>query len=210
VRKHARIPTPGTTCDPMLNAAHWHQMDLMPGATMREAGFPEHRLLGNVSNGCTNPPMPGPRAGYEVLRPEHPLFRGPRSIQTTGVFAPDAAGYETDLSSRSMLERFGPISVGQYPPRDGSVPPRLEDAFDAGLTILARAKLPGSSLIDYSNNWFPGEMWSEMLIWQRPGHGVVFSTGSVVSSEILLVDRNFSDFMRNVLDYVGVSSTSPS
>jgi len=207
VRKHARETTPGTTCDPMFNAAHHHQMDLLPGSTMREAGFPEHRLLCNVSNGYTDPPLNGPRFGYEVLAPSHTLFQSPRAIETAGNFAPDAAGYETDVSSRSMLQRYGPIQLPMYPPRDGAGHPRLEDNFDEGVTVLARSKLSPAGIIDYDNRFVPGqEMWSEMLVWERPGMGLVFSTGSVWSSDSLLTDENFSDFMKNVFEFLGLET----
>jgi len=45
-----------------------------------------------------------------------------------------------------------------------------------------------------------------MLVWQRPGMGVVFSTGSVLSSETLLTDANFSNFMLNVLNFAGLET----
>ena len=207
VRKHARMVTAGTDFDAMHNAAHWHQIDLLPGATLREGGWPEHGLIGNVTNGSTNPPLNGPLASYAVLHPQHPLFHEPRVIDTNGKFAIDGAGYETDLSSRSMLEFFGPLTVNQYPPRDGSAPPRLEDAFDAGTIVLARAVIPESNLLDYNNSWYEenlGDMFSEIVLWERPAHGLVFSTGSVLSCHSLLRDDNFSNFMLNVLDRMGV------
>jgi hypothetical protein len=210
VRKHSRVkmpatPTPSTTCDPMVNAAHWHQMDHLPGATMREAGWPESSLVGSMTNGWTDPPLQGPRTGYRVLAPGHWVFHQPRPVDTAFPFAKDAAGYETDLSVRSMLEAHGRPALPMYPARDGSPPPALDSAFDAGLVVLARAILPGSVVLDYDSAWFKGEMWSEMILWERPGHGIVFAAGSVLSSHVLLTDEHFSNMVRNVLDRMGIS-----
>ena len=96
---------------------------------MREAGWPEWNLLGGATNGWTLPPLDGPRAGYEVLAPEHWAFRDPRPVATGFPFAPDAAGYETDLSIRSMFERFGRGKMTRYPARTAaSAEP--EEGFD--------------------------------------------------------------------------------
>src|SRR5205814_1874682 len=111
------------------------------GTTMREAGWPEWNLLGGATNGWTLPPLDGPRAGYEVLAPNHWAFRHPRPVETTYPFAPDAAGYETDLSIRSMFERFGRGRMSRYPARNAApptswVPAEPADGFDEGLVIL--------------------------------------------------------------------------
>lgn len=206
VRKHDRRAIPGVSCDTAHNAAHHHQLDLMPGTYMHASGFPQATLGLGQSNGFTIPPLDGPRADYEVLEPDHELFLGPHAIQTTGSFAPRAAGYETDLSLRSMLERFGDPRQPHYPARDGSPPPTLARASQGNTHVLARARIPNSGLLDYDVNYFPGEMWAEML-WSPPrrGRGATFASGSVLSSEILLADTNFSNFMLNVLDRMGVA-----
>jgi hypothetical protein len=49
-------------------------------------------------------------------------------------------------------------------------------------------------------------MFSEIVVWERPDHGIIFSTGSVLSCGALLVDDNFSNFMLNVLDRMGVKT----
>jgi hypothetical protein len=204
VRKHAREPTAGTTCDPMVHAAHVHQMDHRPGATMREAGHPEWAFLGVQSNGFTHPPLDGPRAGYEVLAPEHWAFHTPREITTTFPFAPDAAGYETDIRTRFMHETFGPGHLPRYPfagVADGS---SLPADYDSGLTALARARLLPALVLDDDNRCYAGEMWSEMTIWERPGHGIIFCAGSVLASHVLDRDANFGALLRNVLDRMTV------
>lgn len=210
VRKHSRVPmpsspTPSTTCDALANAAHWHQMDHLPGATMREAGWPESSLLGALSNGWTDPPMPaGPRAGYQALEPDHWAFQGPHPVDTRFPFANGAAGYETDISVRSMLERLGSPKRALYPAWDGSPTPELNSRFDDGLTVLARAILPASIVLDYDNNWFEGEMLGEMTLWERNGYGMIFAAGSVLSSDTLLKEESFSNMVLNILDRMGI------
>ena len=195
VRKHARIPTPGTTCDAMLDRAHWHQLDHRPGSTMREAGLPETGLLQIMTNGATSPPLDGPRAGYEVLAPEHPLFRFPHAIDTAFPFASDAAGYEADLSVESMRARFGAGKRSRYP--------SIVAPVTTPVQLLARARLTPSLVLDEDNDWFDGEMWSEMTIQEREGGGLVFCAGSVLASHVLETDDNFSRFLHNVLSQMG-------
>ncbi len=195
VRKHARIVTPGTTCDPMVDRAHWHQLDHRPGSTMREAGLPETGLLQIMTNGATSPPLDGPRAGYEVLAPEHPLFHTPHAIDTAFPFASDAAGYETDLSVESMRARFGAGKRSRYP--------SIVAPVTTPVQLLARARLTPSLVLDEDNDWFDGEMWSEMTLQEREGGGLVFCAGSVLASHVLETDGNFSRFLHNVLARMG-------
>ena len=205
VRKHDRRSIPGVSSDAMLNSAHHHQFDHLPGSYMHTTGWPQTTLGLGQTNGVTNPPLDGPRAGYEVLQPKHDFFRKPRAVKTTFPFAPQAAGYEMDLSLRSMLEQFGDPQQPHYPAHDGSPPPTLARAKKLSMQILARARIPGSGLLDYDVNYFPGEMWAEMM-WTPPTktRGATFASGSVLSSEILLSDENFSNFLLNVLDRMGV------
>jgi len=205
VRKHERQPMPGTDYDATLFSAHHHQMDHAFGTIMRRSGWPEWNLTLGITCGFTNPPLEGPRAGYTVLAPQHPLFHTPRQIESTGVFAPDAAGYETDVSLRSMNALYGGLRMPRYATRDGTPEPESNDAFDAGQTVLARATLPGNSFVlDQNCQHYMGPMYSEMMVRERDGHGVVFAAGSVLSSHVLHTDANFSAFMLNVLDRMKV------
>ena len=205
VRKHERQPIPGTTYDPVLFSAHHHQLDHAFGTIMRRSGWPEWNLTLGITGGFTNPPLDGPRAGYSVLAPRHALFHSPRKIETAGVFAPDAAGYETDVSLRSMNTLYGGLRMPRYATRDGTPEPEANPEFDKGQTVLARAYLPGNSCVfDQNCQHFLGPMYAEMMVREREGHGVVFAAGSVLSSHILETDANFSAFMLNVLDRMGV------
>ena len=206
VRKHARQEMPGVNCDALLNAAHHHQMDGLPGAILREAGWPEQDLLGLATAGATDPPLRGPRAGYEVREPSHALFQQPHPIATEFPFAPSAAGYETDISVRRHLELFGALRAPHYPSRLGRAWPALDTDFDAGLVVLARAQIAPAYTMDYDNHYWPGPIESEMVWWQRPDYGTVFCIGSVVCSQILLTNENFSNFVLNVLDALSLNA----
>ena len=69
--------------------------------------------------------------------------------------------------------------------------------------LLARARLTPSLVLDEDNDWFDGEMWSEMTIQEREGGGLVFCAGSVLASHVLETDDNFSRFLHNVLSQMG-------
>ncbi len=204
VRKHARLPAAGITCDPMIHAAHHHQLDGQPGATMREAGYPEWGLLGGLSNGWTTPPLEGPRAGYQVLAPEHWAFGQPRQVKTTSPFADQAAGYETDLSLHTLCERCGRPELARYPDRAARPEPDLDQPPDPAWTMLARALLPGSTVLDGDNKQFTGEMASEMLLCERPGQGLIFAAGSVLSSQVLGTDAQFGRMLFNIMERMGL------
>ncbi|MCC7262931.1 MAG: LamG domain-containing protein [Candidatus Latescibacteria bacterium] len=204
VRKHARLPAAGITCDPMVHAAHHHQLDGQPGATMREAGYPEWGLLGGASNGWTTPPLDGPRAGYEVLAPHHWAFAAPRRVQTAFPFADQAAGYETDLSLPSLYARCGRPGLSRYPDQAGRPEPDPTHPANPADTVLARALLPGSTVLDYDNHQYQGEMASEMVLREAPGQGLVFAAGSVLSSHVLGRDVQFTRMLFNIMERMGL------
>jgi len=205
VRKHYwHEDAVGADCDTVNHASHSHQLDHLPGGTMRACGYLEAHLTGVMSNGWTDPPHPGPRTHYTVLAPEHPLFHSPHEVDTSGKFADGAAGYETDCSCRSVLERHGPRQAPAYPPADGSEAPTLETAFDDGLTVLARACLPASDVMDFDDHLDRGEMLSEMIVWERPGHGLVFNAGGVLTAWPLATDENYAGLILNVLERMGL------
>ncbi|MBM3276776.1 MAG: LamG domain-containing protein [Candidatus Handelsmanbacteria bacterium] len=202
VRKHARLPAAGITFDPMVDASHHHQLDGLPGATMREAGFPEWGLLGGMSNGWTTPPLDGPRAGYQVLAPQHWVFNAPRQVGAGFPFADQAAGYETDLSLQTLLERCGQPALARYPDRSGR--PEPLSAPIPGWAVLARALLPGSTVLDFDNRQYIGEMASEMLLREVGGEGLIFAAGSVLSSHVLGQNEGFSRMLFNIMERMGL------
>ncbi len=207
IRKHERKAVLGTDNGPMIDAAYFQQLDGRPGSYMHWGGYPVYALTGGFSTGFTDPPIHGPRAGYTVLQPEHPLFREPHRIDTAGVFAADAAGYETDISMRHVLERFGNPRRAYYPHLDGTPPPALETDFDAGLEVLARATIPGKHYtFDYDVEPGVGPMGAEMMYRRWPSGGSVFQAGSVLAAWPLNQDENYSRFMLNVLAAMGVGS----
>ncbi len=205
VRKHERRAMPGVTCDAMINSAHHHQMDGWPGSYMRGVGYPEVNLIGVSTAGFTAPPLDGPRGGYEVLSPGHWAFNGARKVETSGVLGDRGAGYETDFAVRAQLGKHGTAPLPVYPHADGSPFPTAEGgSYDNGLTVLARAKVKPAGTLDYHCNYVGPEaedaLWSDIVCWEVPGHGVRFGVGSVLGSHVLATDGNFAGMVLNVLD----------
>ena len=202
VRKHGDAATAkhGGTVDPMLNNAHWHQIDHLPGTTMQESGWPPFQLGLGLTNGWTRPcRIDGISAGYEVLMPKHSLFHQPHPIDTDVPLAQGGAGYETDISLTSMIERFGPPQRRNRLPQDTSNDLSIHTIAANGPTVLTRAQLPNNRIFDYDLNWADGELWAEMHIWEPPGEGITFAAGSCMAALALQDDENFSNFMLNVL-----------
>lgn len=202
VRKHedAASVGHGGDVDPMLHNGHWHQIDHMPGTTMHACGWPAFQL-GLGMTGCWPSPceIDGRSAGYEVVAPEHPLFHGPRTIPTTAPLARGAAGYEMDLSLRSIIDHFGPVRRTYIAPKDKSDDLSLDACLKNGPKVLARARLPNVNIFDYNLKRAMGEGWSEMHLWEQPREGIVFAAGSCMAPFGLQDDENFSNFMLNLL-----------
>ena len=207
VRKHGQgeAGSYGASVDSMLDNAHWHQLDHLPGTTMHTCGWPQFQLGLGMTNGWTSPcAIDGPRAGYQVLEADHPLFHQPRPISLDFPFAPGAAGYETDVACRSILERFGPTQRRDRPGRDPSLDLSQAACRENGPTVLARARIPDSQVFDYDLNCTKGELWSEMHWWEPPGQGFTFAAGSCMAALVLQEDENFSNFVLNVIERMGI------
>ena len=190
----------GGTVDPMLNNAHWHQMDHLPGTTMQESGWPAFQIGLGATNGWTRPcRIDGLSAGYDVIAREHSLFHRPYRIDTDRPLAEKGAGYETDISLASMTERFGLPQRKTKPPRDTSNDVSMDAVLANGPTVLARSRLPDCRTFDYDLNWADGELWAEMHVWEPPDEGVTFAAGSCLAALALQDDENFSHFLLNVL-----------
>jgi hypothetical protein len=210
VRKHGdeSIAGHGVTCDVMMDNAHWHQLDHLPGRTMQHSGWPQYQLGLGMTNGWTTPcAIDGPKYPYDVLAADHSLFHQPHAIDTDGPFAIGGAGYETDISCRSSIERFGPPRHPAFEPRDDSNDLSLQFCMEDGPVVLARAHLPDAEIFDFDLHHDRGELWSEMMWWERPGVGYTFAAGSCMAALALQEDENFARFMLNVLHRMGLESS---
>ena len=151
----------------------------------------ERSVLGVATSRCNVPGSP-----YLVEAAHHPLFAG------TGLNKGDPFG-------ESGLNRFGPAngqaSGLEVDSRDGpwatGIPhgcklsnyPVPTSSLPAGLTLLAHGK---DDVIG------PG---ADMICYDHPGGGIVFSVGSVTFGGSLVVDAKIQQILRNVLSRAGVS-----
>ena len=207
VRKHGQGDawSYGACVDSMLDNTHWHQLDHLPGTTMHTCGWPQFQLGLGMTNGWTSPcAIDGPRAGYQILAPDHPLFHQPRPVRLEFPFAPGAAGYETDVACSSVMDRLGPSRRRDHMPRDPSPDLSLAACRENGPRVLARARIPDSQVFDYDLKCIRGELWSEMLWWEPPGQGFTFAAGSCMAALVLQEDENFSNFVLNVIERMGI------
>ena len=207
VRKHEPADFPGGygDVDPMLNNGHWHQMDHMPGTLMHACGWPAFQLGLGPTSGWPSPcVIDGLSTDYEVVEPAHPLFHQPRAVQTTVPLARGGAGYEVDISLRSMIERNGPARRVSIAPTDNTNDLSFDACLKDSPTVLARARLPDCNIFNYDLKRDRGELWSEMHLWQRRGEGIVFAAGSCMAALALQDDENFSNFMLNLLDLMNL------
>jgi hypothetical protein len=150
---------------------------------------PEWALLGVATERCGVPGSP-----YEVLAPDHSLFAGTGLTSgdliggfgyNTGFGNGQASAWEVDTSN-------GPGAVGitvDCAMEDAAVPP---SSLPAGLTILARGTSDA------------GGSGAEMVHFDHPGGGLVFSAGSLTFGGSLVADAALQQIMRNVLAAAGV------
>jgi hypothetical protein len=150
---------------------------------------PERAILGVATERCAVRGAP-----YVVLQECHPLFRG-TGLSNGDTFGEDgvntrcggdcgdpkringgASGWEVDTSA-------GPGATGI--PSNCSVPSArvASSVLPRGLTILAKGQDGGA----------------EMVYYQHPGGGAVFSVGSITFGGSLVVDRKIQQIVRNVL-----------
>ena len=58
--------------------------------------------------------------------------------------------------------------------------------------------------MDFDDHLDRGEMLSEMIVWERPGHGLVFNAGGVLTAWPLATDENYAGLILNVLERMGL------
>ena len=192
----------------------WHSHDGQRGGPPRDCGFPAWKVLGVdfLSFNLVGIPGVGP---FRVANPEHFLFQTPHRIDVDkgGLFGFDAknplrqaVGDESDVRVSTLMKHAaGPI------PEGGAV--GLTDP--PGIDVLAEAmfdwsKRPHAGFFDYYHRRLPPEQMrqsdvgGEMIYWERPQGGRVFSASSIASGWILAVDERWSNLLKNVLRHVKI------
>ena len=99
---------------------------------------------------------------------------------------------------------MGPSQRRDRMPRDSSPDLTLAACRENGSRVLARARIPDSRVFDYDLNCVRGELWSEMLWWEPPDQGLTFAAGSCMAALVLQEDENFSNFVLNVIERMGI------
>jgi N,N-dimethylformamidase len=158
-----------------------------PGGTWQAVGEPGYELLGLDYQGMIDDGTPTSFAPFDVLVPDHFLFRTPEAVPlgpepklgVRSLNGPQASGYEFDATP----EQLGVLSAP------------LE-----GLTILASA----TDQLNIEWNGRDPHHGGDIIHWIRPRGGEVVSVGSIAFTGALPVDAASAAFVRNVLGHFGV------
>ncbi|PTL80328.1 N,N-dimethylformamidase beta subunit family domain-containing protein [Vitiosangium sp. GDMCC 1.1324] len=164
----------------------YHEHDHQRGGLMREAGHPGWKVLGLECVGYDGPHVP-----YAVTNPTHTYFQSPEQL-------PVSAG--TQLG--------GAIAVGhEWDVRLQQIPGSNTPAIPSDYTPVVLAEGRGSQgRFDYECNWVgsSNNVISEIIDWQKPNGGRVFSAGSIAVGQALHADDTLAALFRNVLHHQGV------
>ena len=193
----------------------WHSHDGKRGGPPRDCGFPAWKVLG-VEFLSYNA-MGGTAAGpFRVADPDHFLFQKPHRIDVKKGdrfgFDPEdprrqAVGDESDVRVSTLMKHLaGPVPDGA--PTGLTDPPGMELLAEA---VYDWSKTPGR-FFDYYHRELPpeearkSEVAGEMIYWQRPDGGRVFSASSIASGWVLGVDKKWSDLLKNALHSFGCTA----
>ncbi len=150
---------------------------------------PERSVLGVATARCG---VEG--SAYKVVRADHPLFAGTglgngdlfgQAGLNKGYGNGKASAWEVDTSDSPGATSIPPACATE--PAD--VPP---SSLPAGLVVLA------------SGEHDVGGPGADMVFYDHPGGGFVFSVGSLTFGGSLVVDAKIQQLMRNVLSRAGV------
>lgn len=203
-----KVDAPGNQMPAQRRGEAWHSQDGRRGGMMRECGYPGWRLIGLDSLGWNNPNNPKNFGPFVVEDPDHPFFRKPHDLKLQrgdriGAAGPGrtpaANGHEFDvrLSTLARLQQ-------QPPPPGGSVPPD-----PPGIRLLANGTVfwkEGGAAFDYFFRPVQpqSDQGGEMIYWERPEGGRVFSAGCIGFVWAMLADERLQLLLRNVLDHFGI------
>ncbi len=152
---------------------------------------PERAVIGVATERCAVTGSP-----YEVLDADHPIFEGMGVVNgdrfgqeglNTGFGNGKASAWEVDTASG-----LGAISIPYSCAMDSPAVIPASDLPD-GLAIIATGVFDGTG---------PG---ADMVYYDHPGGGFVFSVGSLTFGGSLVVDPTIQQLMHNVLHRAGVT-----
>lgn len=181
----------------------WHSLDGKRGGLMRECGQPAWRLTGLECVGWWAPENSGV---YTVEQPSHFLFQQPESVpvvlgQTFG-HGPEgspirAVGHEADIRLSTLAAMTKNLPGGVRLPEE-----------PAGITTLAASRRSSFRGLNYFGEWenMPNGTLAEIIYWERPDGGRVFSSGAIATAWAMSVDKELSLLLKNVLRHFGVPS----
>ena len=198
-----------------LQGEGWHSHDGLRGGVPRDCGFPAWKCLG-VEFFSYNPvgiPGVGP---LRVSNPDHFLFHKPHPIdlEKGDLFAFDASnpkrqavGDESDVRVSTLMKvTAGPIPEGAA--ANLTDPPGIEVLAEA---VFDWSQRPHFAFFDYYHRRLTKEqgqrqtdVGGEMIYWERPQGGRVFSASTIAAGWVLAVDERWSNLLKNVLHHFGV------
>jgi hypothetical protein len=192
----------------------WHSHDGKRGGVPRDCGFPLWELLGVefMSYSGIGAIGIGP---FRVSKADHFLFQTPHRV---GLENGDHFGFDPDNPQRQVLGHEGDVRVSTLmhvsaPHPEGAPaaltdPPKIE-VLAAGVVDWECAG-QHSGWFDYYHRYRPAEFCQgrdaacELIYWERPDGGRVFSASSIAAGWPLAVDPRWSDLLKNVLHHFGV------
>ncbi|MHB8657911.1 MAG: N,N-dimethylformamidase beta subunit family domain-containing protein [Solirubrobacteraceae bacterium] len=190
----ARKTTHATEGDAWLTPEEWGERwhtDGRPGGSWSLIGQPPNQLLGLEMLGWIDSGDPTAFAPFTIRAADHFLLREPEPVPvepegligTRSLNGPSVSGYEMDGL---------PQAVGMTPALSTE-----------HLTLIAHAQ-HGNRYVSHNLLHDPG-YGADVIYWERPGGGRVFSAASIGYTGSLAVDPGIQALTRNVLHHYGVA-----
>ena len=166
----------------------WHGDDGGAGGPFPLLDRHSYHVIGLDTIGMVDDGTPTSFSPFTVLTPDHPLFHRPEEVPLSpegtigeqNLNGPRASGYEFDAVPEVNGYRTEPLP---------------------GLTLLASAI--GQRNIEAFGH--TEDRGGDIVIWERPEGGRVFSAGSIGLTGALAVDPGLGALLRNVLADFGIA-----
>jgi len=181
----------------------WHSQDGRRGGLLRDCGWPAWRLTG-LDLAHVQGVNRQSQGWFRVELPDHFLFCQPARVGLAkgdkvggapGGGGPMAVCHEVDARLALIATATGTVPDGATLPKE---PP--------GIATLATAIRPKGEVFGYFGGRTPSADGAvgQIIYWERPNGGRVFSTGTIGTGWALSVDPKLQILLRNVLFHFGV------